>query len=276
MTNSLLGALEMVMRTDPGLVRGENEDSVFANADRGLAILADGMGGYQAGEVASSMATALLSSGLERAFKDCAAHTVDHVGGQLFAQRALREQVAVVNSAIYRAAEDQPRFGGMGTTLVAAVFCDDHLVVAHVGDSRLYRLRAEEFVALTHDHSFLQEQLDRGEISAEEARYSVNRNLVTRAVGIDPQVEAEVHTHSVCPGDVYLLCSDGLYDMLEEGEVQHLLELCGANLERAAKQLIQLANDNGGDDNISVVVVKVLREFPAAPGRWSKLWSWLK
>jgi serine/threonine protein phosphatase PrpC len=275
-TNSLLGALEMVMRTDPGLVRGQNEDSVFANADRGLAILADGMGGYQAGEVASSMATVLLSSGLQRAFKACAAHTADSATGQLFAQRALREQVAVVNSAIYRAAEDQSRFGGMGTTLVAAVFCDDRLVVAHIGDSRLYRLRGEEFVALTHDHSFLQEQLDRGEISAEEARYSVNRNLVTRAVGVDPQVEAEVHTHAVRRGDVYLLCSDGLYDMLEEGEVKHLLETCGANLERAAKQLIQLANDNGGDDNISVVVVKVLREFPAAPGRWSKLWSWFK
>jgi len=100
-----LGALEMVMRTDPGLVRGQNEASVFANADRGLAILADGMGGYQAGEVASSMATVLLSSGLQRAFKACAAHTADSATGQLFAQRALREQVAVVNSAIYRAAE---------------------------------------------------------------------------------------------------------------------------------------------------------------------------
>lgn len=276
MTNSLLGVLEMVTRTDPGLVRGQNEDSVFADAELGLAILADGMGGYQAGEVASSMATELLSSGLARAFKACAAHTADPDTGQLFAERALLEQVAVVNSAIYSAAEGQSRFGGMGTTLVAAVFCDDLMVVAHIGDSRLYRLRGEEFVALTHDHSLLQEQLDCGEISAEEARYSVNRNLVTRAVGVDPEVEAELHWHSVCPGDVYLLCSDGLYDMLEKGEVQLVLEKLGANLELAATQLLQLANDNGGDDNISVVVIKVLREFPAAPGRWAKLWSWFK
>jgi len=272
-TNSLLGVLEMVTRTDPGLVRGQNEDSVFVDADRGLAILADGMGGYQAGEVASNMATTLLSSGLQRAFKTCAAHTIDQGSGQLFAQRALVEQIAAVNSAIYRAAEDQSRFGGMGTTLVAAVFCDDRMVVAHIGDSRLYRLRGDEFVALTRDHSLLQEQLDCGQISAEEARYSVNRNLVTRAVGVDPQVEAEVHTHVVHPGDVYLLCSDGLYDLLETAEIQHLLEMFGANLDLAAMQLIQLANDNGGDDNISVVVVKVLREFPAPPGRWSKLLS---
>ena len=273
MTNSLLGALAMVMRTDPGLVRGQNEDSVFVDADRGLAILADGMGGYQAGEVASNMAPTLLSSGLRRAFKTCAAHTIDQGSGQLFAQRALVEQIAAVNSAIYRAAEDQSRFGGMGTTLVAAVFCDDRMVVAHIGDSRLYRLRGDEFVALTRDHSLLQEQLDCGQISAEEARYSVNRNLVTRAVGVDPQVEAEVHTYVVHPGDVYLLCSDGLYDLLETAEIQHLLEMFGANLDLAAMQLIQLANDNGGDDNISVVVVKVLREFPAPPGRWSKLLS---
>ncbi|WP_291991093.1 Stp1/IreP family PP2C-type Ser/Thr phosphatase [Candidatus Accumulibacter sp. ACC007] len=266
----------MVMRTDPGLVRGQNEDSVFVDADRGLAILADGMGGYQAGEVASNMATTLLSSGLQRAFKTCAAHTIDQGSGQLFAQRALVEEIATVNSAIYRAAEDQSRFGGMGTTLVAAVFCDDRMVVAHIGDSRLYRLRGAEFVALTRDHSLLQEQLDCGQISAEEARYSVNRNLVTRAVGVDPQVEAEVHTYVVHPGDVYLLCSDGLYDLLETAEIQHLLEMFGANLDLAAMQLIQLANDNGGDDNISVVVVKVLREFPAPPGRWSKLLSLFK
>lgn len=273
-TNSLSGTLEIALRTDPGLVRGQNEDSVFADADLGLAILADGMGGYQAGEVASSMATTLLASCLKAAFADFPPQAIDASSGQSIAQRALAEQIAVVNSAIYRAAEDQSRFGGMGTTLVAAVFCDDQLTVAHVGDSRLYRLRGDEFVALTHDHSLLQEQIDSGEISPEDARYSLNRNLVTRAVGVDPEVEAEVHVHSVRPGDLYLLCSDGLYDMLEASEIQHLLEMFGANLERAATKLIQAANDNGGEDNISVVVVKVLREFPAAPGRWAKLWSW--
>jgi len=274
--NSLLGALEIAIRTDPGQVRGQNEDSVFADADHGMAILADGMGGYNAGEVASSMATKILASGLEDALQSATADAADGQTGLLCAQRSLVEHIAEANAAIYRAAEEQSRFGGMGTTLVATVFCDNQLIVAHIGDSRLYRLRGEEFVALTHDHSLLQEQIDSGEISREDARYSVNRNLVTRAVGIDPQVEAEVHVHPVRPGDVYLLCSDGLYDMVDDADMQHVLEMSAANLELAATQLIQMANDNGGDDNISVVVVKVLHEFPASRGRWSKLWSWFR
>jgi serine/threonine protein phosphatase PrpC len=110
----------------------------------------------------------------------------------------------------------------MGTTLVAAVFCDDRVVVAHVGDSRLYRLRGEEFVAITHDHSFLQEQIDQGLMSAEEARYSLNRNLVTRAIGVDPiRLKRRFMFTLVRAGDVYLLCSDGLYDMVDEAEIQH-------------------------------------------------------
>lgn len=278
MANSLMGALEIAIRTDPGLVRGQNEDSVFADANQGLAILADGMGGYNAGEVASSMATTLLSSKLEAAFKVNAAHHSDDLTGKLFAYHCLMQQIAIVNSAIYRASENQFQFGGMGTTLVAAVFCDDRVVVAHVGDSRLYRLRGEEFVAMTRDHSLLQEQIDSGLMSAEEARRSINRNLVTRAVGVDPEVEAEIHEHRVRPGDLYLLCSDGLYDMVDDAEIQHALEMFGANLDLAARRLVQMANDGGGEDNISVVVVKVLHEFPAVGtnGGWSRLWSWFR
>ncbi|MCM8596079.1 Stp1/IreP family PP2C-type Ser/Thr phosphatase [Accumulibacter sp.] len=275
MTNGLSGALEIAVRTDSGLVRRQNEDSVFADAQWGLAILADGMGGYNAGEVASSMATGLLSSGLEAAFRRTAAHEIDPWNGQPFARRCLAEQIREVNSTIHRAAEAQASLGGMGTTLVAVVFCDDHVVVAHVGDSRLYRLRGEKLIAMTRDHSYLQEQIDNGLISAEEARHSLDRNLVTRAVGVDADVEAEIHVYPVRPGDIYLLCSDGLYDMVDEGEIQHALEMCGANLERSASQLIQMANDNGGADNVSVVVVKVLRAFPAVRGAWSRLWSWM-
>ncbi len=275
MTNSLLDALEIVVRTDPGLVREQNEDSVFADANHGLAILADGMGGYNAGEVASNMATTLLSSKLGAAFKATAAHQTDGRSGQPFARRYLLEQIAEVNSAIYGASEGQSQFGGMGTTLVAVVFCDNQVVVAHVGDSRLYRLRDGEFVAMTHDHSVLQEQIDSGLISAEEARYSLHRNLVTRAVGVDSELDVEVHVHPVRSGDVYLLCSDGLYDLVDEAEIQSVLELHPANLEAAATLLVQMANDNGGDDNVSVIVVRVLHEFPASKGAWSRLWSWL-
>ncbi len=274
MTNSLLGALEIVVRTDPGLVREQNEDSVFADANHGLAILADGMGGYNAGEVASSMATTLLSARLGAAFRSTAAYQTDSRTGQPFARQCLLDQIAAVNLAIFRASEGQSQFGGMGTTLVAAVFCNDQVVVAHVGDSRLYRLRGEEFVAMTHDHSVLQEQIDSGLISAEEAQYSPHRNLVTRAVGVEAEVDTEIHVYPVRPGDVYLLCSDGLYDLVDEEQIHRSLERHSDNLEFSATHLVQMANENGGDDNISVVLIKVLHEFPAARGSWSKLWSW--
>jgi len=273
-TNRLSSALEIVERSDPGLVRGQNEDSVLTDARHGLAILADGMGGYNAGEVASRMATTLLASGLKAAFATTAAHHIDSSTGQPFGVRCLVEQIEDVNSAIYRASGKEERFGGMGTTLVASVFCDDQVIVAHVGDSRLYRLRGDEFVALTRDHSLLQEQLDSGLITAEEARHSTNRNLVTRAVGVDAEVDVEIHLHQVRPGDLYLLCSDGLYDMVDEADIRQALLTLGDNLEALANHLVQMANDNGGEDNVSVVLVRVLREFPAAGGGWSRFWSW--
>jgi serine/threonine protein phosphatase PrpC len=274
-TDLLLGALEIAMRTDTGRVREHNEDSVFANARHGLAILADGMGGYQAGEVASQMATTLLANGLQTAFAVTAPHTPDSLAGDPFAKRCLSEQIARVNSAIFDAAESNEQFRGMGTTLLAAVFCDDKAIVAHVGDSRLYRLRGEKLTAITRDHSLLQEQIDQGLVTPEDARHAQNRNLVTRAMGVNDDVEAELHVHPVRPGDLYLLCSDGLYDMLDEAEIQHTLEMFGANLELLVTELIRMANDNGGEDNVSVVVVKVLHEFPVARTGWARLWSWL-
>ena len=133
----------------------------------------------------------------------------------------------------------------MGTTLVAALFYDNQVTVAHIGDSRLYRLRGEEFSAITRDHSLLQEQIDSGMILAEDAKYSQNKNLVTRALGVDPEVETEIHDYPVQPGDIYLLCSDGLNDMVEDEEIQITVQMLAADLELAATQLIQMANDNG-------------------------------
>lgn len=276
MSTTLNTALEIVLRTDPGIVRGHNEDAVFANPNQGFVILADGMGGYNAGEVASGMATMLLSSEMENAFATSLPHELDEETGQRFARRCLLEKIAVANAAIYHTAESQPQYAGMGTTLVAALFCDNQLTVAHIGDSRLYRLRGEEFSLLTRDHSFLQEQIDSGVLSVEEARFSQNKNLVTRALGVDPDVEAEIQDYDVQPGDIYLLCSDGLNDMVEDEEIQLTLHMLSANLELAATQLVQMANDNGGRDNVSVILVKVLREFPAARGWWSKFKAWFR
>jgi PPM family protein phosphatase len=272
---TLSSALEIVVRTDPGMVRGHNEDAVFVNPNLGLAILADGMGGYNAGEVASGMATMLLSTEVESAFA-ALSHEGGKVDGPSFARRCILDKVAAVNLAIYNTAESEPQYAGMGTTLVTGLFYDNQVTVAHIGDSRLYRLRGEEFCPITRDHSLLQEQIDSGMISAEEARFSQNRNLVTRALGVDPEVETEIHDYPVQPGDIYLLCSDGLNDMVEDDEIQLTLQTLGTNLELAATQLIQMANDNGGRDNVSVILVKVLSEFPAARGWWSKISEWFK
>jgi protein phosphatase len=221
------------------------------------------------------MATTVLSTELEAAFL---ARSPDDSteDGSSFAHAAIRTQVTSTNSAIYHAAESQPQYAGMGTTLVLALFHDNKLTAAHIGDSRLYRMREGVFEQLTRDHSLLQEQIDAGMISVEDARHSQNKNLVTRALGVDPEVAVEIHDHAVMPGDIYLLCSDGLNDMVEDDEMALTVQALGANLELAAMQLVEMANDNGGRDNVSVILVKVLREFPAAQSWWQKLLNWFK
>lgn len=267
---NLKSVLEIATATHPGVVRSHNEDSIAADAETGLAVLADGMGGYNAGEVASGIAVALISTELKQALAGAAPGAIP-TGG---VERLIAEHAAKANAAIYQAAQSQPQYSGMGTTLVIALWHDDHLSVGHIGDSRLYRLRGDALDQVTRDHSLLQEQIDSGMISKEQARYAPNKNLVTRAVGIDPQVEAEVHTYAVQPGDIYLLCSDGLPDMVTDEEVQLTLTSLKANLPLAAEQLVQQANDNGGRDNVSVILVRVLKEFPARAGWLRKLKSW--
>lgn len=271
-------ALQIVTQTHPGMVRTQNEDSVLANPLRGFVVLADGMGGYNAGEVASGMTTALLGTELEKAYvQRPAGDTVD--GGKSWTHAVLEAEIARANTAIFQAAQSQPQYSGMGTTLVMGVFHDNLLTTAHIGDSRLYRLRGEEFRQLTRDHSMLQEQLDSGMITAEEAKHSQNKNLVTRALGVDPAVEPEIRDYEVEPGDVYLLCSDGLNDMVEDEEIAMTLSALSANLGLCASQLIEMANDHGGRDNVSVILVKVVGDFGAARGlrSWlARLLAWLK
>ena len=267
MSGTLSDALEIVLRTDTGRVREHNEDAVFANPHLGFVVLADGMGGYNAGEVASSMATTRLASELESALAARAPHATDGPGGEAFAGQCLRDAVADANAAIFQAAQDEAGYAGMGTTLVAALFFDDRVAVAHVGDSRLYRLRDGTLSLLTHDHSLLQEQIDSGLLSAEEARHSLNRNLVTRALGVDPLVEVDLAEHLVLPDDLYLLCSDGLNDMVPDEEIALALQTLSDHLELAATQLVEMANDQGGRDNVSVILVKVRQAYPA-PGTW--------
>lgn len=263
---SLRQALEMTSATDTGQARSHNEDCVAVDAEYGLAILADGMGGYNAGEIASGMAVTLLMQGLK-------AQLPELLPDPSALEALLRKVVATVNGAVYEAARTQPQCAGMGTTLVMAVFYNNRLLAAHIGDSRLYRLRGGQLTQLTHDHSLLQAQIDSGMISQEDAIWSSNKNLVTRALGVDPKVPLEVNAYDSAPNDMYLLCSDGLTDMVTLSDIQAAMELMGNNLPLAANEMIKLANEQGGRDNISVALVKIHRPFPAQRGMLQTLWS---
>ena len=270
---ALTDALQVVSVSDPGRVRGHNEDCVEARPETGIVVLADGMGGYNAGEVASGMATSLVARGLVANWTRDALKRLDREAAAALSQNMLRQQVAAANAAIFDAAQTDPQYAGMGTTLVACIFYDNFVTVGHIGDSRLYRIRNDVLEQVTRDHSLLQEQIDAGLISKEDARKSHNKNLVTRAVGIDPQVEAEIRTYDVVEGDVYVLCSDGLNDMIEDDEIQMTLIALSANLDLAAQQLVQAANDAGGRDNVSVMLVRVLKNFAIERGFWAKVKS---
>lgn len=277
-TTDLSAAIEMATCSDTGRVRSHNEDSVLANAAAGIAVLADGMGGYNAGEVASGMATAILGSELAHAFRARPPHAADP-DGRPRAHNAFLDIVGRTNAAIHLAAGRNPKYAGMGTTLVMVQFFDDRLWVAHVGDSRLYRLRGESLEQLTRDHSLLQEQIDSGLITPEQARFSQNKNLVTRALGVEATVDTSVAEHGVLPGDVYLLCSDGLNDMVVDGEIAVALKETSADLPRCASRLVEMANDNGGKDNVSVILARVKAPFPASgsqDGWQTHVRSWFK
>jgi PPM family protein phosphatase len=270
------GALEIASCTDPGMVRSHNEDSIASDGRIGLVVLADGMGGYNAGEVASGMATTVIVTDLQLLLQEKVPYQVDEESGQAIAQTLLREQIAKANTSIYQASQSQPQYAGMGTTLVVALFYDNKMTVAHIGDSRLYRQRGDEFRQVTKDHSLLQEQIDSGMITAQQAKQSQNKNLVTRALGIDPSVDAEIHDYDTQPGDIYLLCSDGLCDMVSDEDIGMALQTLGANLKLCAQQLVQMANDNGGRDNVSVILIRVLRGYPAPRGPLSKILGWFR
>jgi protein phosphatase len=254
-------ALEVANRSHPGMVRAHNEDAIFVDG-AGLAILADGMGGYNAGEVASGIAVDVIKEGLlPELISGRDLSKVDVHTGLTHAALLLQRQIAAANKGIYEAAQNRPECAGMGTTVVAAVFHGDRVSIAHIGDSRCYRLRADRFEQLTRDHSLLQEQIDSGQITADQAKFSLNKNLVTRALGIEAIVPADISEYRVEADDVYLLCSDGLTDMVDADVVHGIVDEQRGKLEVAATQLIELANQNGGRDNISVILAHVPRSF---------------
>ena len=264
--------LDVALLSHSGMVRPHNEDSVFADPGSGLVVLADGMGGYNAGEVASGIAVSVVSGGLlPELSSGRELSKVDVQTGLTHAALLLQQQIAAANKGIYEAAQTRPECAGMGTTIVAAVFHGNRVSIGHIGDSRCYRLRGEKFEQLTHDHSLLQEQIDSGQLTPEQAKYSLNKNLVTRALGIEAIVPADIAEYRLEADDIYLLCSDGLTDMVEPTIIHNILTAKRADLPKAAAELVDLANSNGGRDNISVILVHVPAEYLPAVN-WTQRW----
>jgi len=268
---SLSQSLQTASLTDPGRVRDHNEDCIEARPEIGVYVLADGMGGYNAGEVASGMATSLIADGLQDAWNPREVTRVSRDQAKAKSEQLIREQILRSNSAIFTTSQNNPECAGMGTTLVMSLFFDNFVTVAHIGDSRCYRLRGEKMEQITRDHSLLQEQLDSGLITPEEAKLSQNKNLVTRALGIDPTVEPEIHVHEAQPDDLYLLCSDGLSDMVEDEEIRLTLITLKSNPSLTVQQLVQAANDNGGRDNISAMLIRVAEPYGVPRGFFARI-----
>ena len=255
---------EFWSQTDAGLARENNEDSVAFDAPTQLAILADGMGGYNAGEIASGMATTFIKSEMGRWLAQAGRHA-----NAREIRRALEICVENANRSIFNASNSNPQYSGMGTTLVVGAFMDSRLMLGHIGDSRCYRLRNGHLAQITKDHSLLQEQLDAGLITPEQALTSTNKNLVTRALGVEDTVLVEVNEHRVESNDIYLMCSDGLSDMISDDLIGKLLA-DEATLEQKARQLIDAANAAGGRDNISVLLAQATAKTSGF-GRISRL-----
>jgi protein phosphatase len=260
------GLIETVGLTDVGSVRQYNEDAILVDPDFGIVAVADGMGGHRAGEVASRMATTIVDAQLR-------AHVgVAHSVASLHSPTvAVRESIVQANRAIYEAAQADASRRGMGTTIAVAFFQANQAVLGHVGDSRIYRLRDGRLQLLTRDDSLLRDQVELGVIDTADAAYSHNRSLVTRALGVGSHAEPHVHATDTAPGDLFLLCSDGINEMVEDADIELILNSLRANLALAARHLLQAAQDNGGRDNLSLVLARIRARRGDGAGLFARL-----
>lgn len=245
--------------TDAGRMRDQNEDRIALLPQHGLAVLADGMGGHQAGEVAATITTDTIVEQLAGAGPRArGARAKGRSPRAKPPTQQIAQAIAEANAAVYRAAQGRADYRGMGATLVVALLAGSRLYFAHAGDSRLYRLRAGVLEQLTRDHSLVQDLVVRGLFTPDEARRSPAKNVVTRALGVDAVLEPDHGETLVAPGDAYLLCSDGLTDVVNDAEIAAILD-AAADPRTAAERLVGRANALGGPDNISVVVMRLDR-----------------
>ncbi len=272
----LSAKLEIANQSDVGLKRPHNEDSTITDGRNGIVILADGMGGYKAGEVASALAVTNILFDVTNGLKKLKRGQIDETTGFSNESLLIRDAITQANSVIYNTAQTDPQCQGMGTTIVVGLFHNNILSIAHVGDSRLYRLRNNELQQVTNDHSLIQELIDRGLYTSEEAHANTPRNLVTQAMGIEADVDVDVVEEAVLPDDIYLLCSDGLTDLVKDEEIHLTLSKYSANLAQTADELVKFANKRGGKDNTSIILVRIQEDFSSPKGFLTKIKNRLK
>jgi serine/threonine protein phosphatase PrpC len=243
--------------TDIGRARVQNEDNFAFDPVRGIAVLADGMGGCAGGEIASAIAVTVVMGLLRTHVSADDIQQPPSESNLSPASGWICDAVAAANQEIFDTALHQSSLWGMGTTLVVALFHDGLLTIANIGDSRLYRWRDKQLLQLTVDHTVVQEQVDAGLLAPELARWSAERGILTRAMGAEPHITLDLFEQGMVPGDLYLICSDGLFDMLQDSEIASILDGHGALPQGVVDALIQAANAAGGLDNVSVIVVRV-------------------
>jgi PPM family protein phosphatase len=265
--------LEVACLSDPGLKRAHNEDHAASDPRLGLVVIADGMGGYRSGEVASALAVQTIVRHVRLFQHQETGHIPPESIGLSPASRVLLNAIESANTAVFQTGRREADCEGMATTVIAAWFIEDRIAVGHVGDSRLYRARGASIEQITTDHSLVQELIELGVCTPEEAQKSAPKNLVTRAIGIHATVDVDVYEEAVLPEDVFLLCTDGLHDLVSNQEMYLTLREYSANLVEAAGRLVAMAKERGGHDNISVMLA---RPRARRRSRWGgRLRRWL-
>ncbi len=276
MPSALNNSVAIAMLTDVGRVRDNNEDAIAFDPELGLLLLSDGMGGYQAGEVASAIANETVLNRVRREARAIRTAAEDRDQANWPQTLLLQESVKQAHKAIHETAASRPECTGMGTTIVAVWLHQNRMSIAHVGDSRLYRFRLGELTQITRDHSLVEEMIARGEYSRQDAQRMVRKNIVTRALGAEGEVKVELNDRSLEIGDLLLLCSDGLSDMVPDESIRVTMRQYHDDLEAGAQQLVQQALRAGGKDNVSVILARIDQSFSVPKSFPARLLNWLK
>lgn len=229
-------------KSDKGKRRGNNEDAFLINKKIALLIVADGIGGHQAGEVASRLAVKIMDTYIK-----------EHIGGKKIPE-VLYDAIIQTNHVVYTKAKEDKALSGMGTTIVVALYEKEKIHIAHIGDSRAYLITKKDIIQLTQDHSVAAELVRMGTITPEDEKHHPNRHIITRSIGNRPEIEPEINTFSWEKGDYLLLCTDGLTDMVDDQSIKRIITKNKQKLEKKAQELINLANNNGGKDNITLIL----------------------